>query len=537
MRVREIAKARTTLLHAGTPADRTQLCATLVSNLARDIERLGQQKAAVRADYRRKLERWRTQEVPANVPVCTLPSDLHDSRLYRLTGVFALLCEMALAAWVFYWLEVGWWMGVATALGITFTLHGIFLHVFDNPERPKETIHRLRTRVSLPAIFGFLVALAIGVLARYVRGPLAVILLPAFSFALWLGTLSLVILAASLFTVAHIQSWSARHEKQYRELDGEERVTSAFLDELRAEESRTKPLVEHPPFEAEAPSSFSSTFAGRTMAFLIGGLIALSLLSASGCAAPVKSASVTELSAAAHTGASLNVFVDTSGSCVRPALVEAWNTVRQELPEIVEQHGITEISIWQFDEDGWSPRRLMQIALPAKQTELTSERPVTEWESFANIRQAEEDERRMHTTSAERSYRERLANALVAVDSEQALPKPDHETAHSDIVGLLRRVSQASESVPQYVLVLTDLADTRYRTFPKLPAPQGNVHVLVLLVPAQPKDSVLMLGKPLSGSEQFDMRARQIREAAPWVSVEPYFAHDMLRLLGSVRTH
>src|SRR5437879_6444032 len=234
----EIAKARTALLNAGTTFDRNQLRATLILHLAKDIERLGQKMATVRADYRRKLGGWRTQEVPENIPVCALPSDVHDSRLYRITGVFALLCEMALAAWIFQWLGVGWWMGVATALGITLTLHGIFLHVFDNPERPKEAIHRLRTRVSLPAIFGFLVALAVSVLARYVHGSLAVVLLPAFSFALWLGTLSLVILAASLFTVAHIQGWSARHEKQYRELDNEERASGAFLDQLRAEEDR-----------------------------------------------------------------------------------------------------------------------------------------------------------------------------------------------------------------------------------------------------------------------------------------------------------
>src|SRR5437660_11801923 len=107
-------------------------------------------------------------------------------------------------------------MGVAPALGITLTRHGIFLHLFDNPERPKEAIHRLRTRVSLPAIFGLLVALAVGVLARYVQGQLAVLLLPAFPFALWLGTLSLVILAASLFTVAHIHGCSAPRGQHYR---------------------------------------------------------------------------------------------------------------------------------------------------------------------------------------------------------------------------------------------------------------------------------------------------------------------------------
>src|SRR5207248_11794736 len=318
MKFGEIAKARTALLNAGTTFDRNQLRAALMSHLAKDIETLGQRMATVRADYRRKLERWRTQEVPENVWVSALPSDMHDSWLYRMTGIFALLCEMALAAWIFNWLGVGWWMGVATALGITLTLHGIFLHLFDNPERPKEAIHRLRTRVSLPAIFGFLVALAVGVLARYVQGALAVLLLPAFSFALWLGTLSLVILAASLFTVAHIQGWSARHEREYRELDNEERASGVFLEELRAEGARPEAVASRSPFAAGALSNISSTVGGRVAGLLTGGILALALVSASGCATAVKSANVPEAAVAAGpTAAILHTFVDTSGSCVR----------------------------------------------------------------------------------------------------------------------------------------------------------------------------------------------------------------------------
>ncbi len=123
----------------------------------------------------------------------------------------------------------------------------------------------------------------------------------------------------------------------------------------------------------------------------------------------------------------------------------------------------------------------------------------------------------------------------MALDRESVLPEANHETPQSDIVGLLRRVSQASERAPQYVLILTDLADTRYRNFPKLPPPRGKVRVLVLLVPAQPKDARLTLGKPFAGPEQFDIRAHQLREAAPWITVVPYFAHNLPELLGGLQ--
>src|SRR5437870_5703560 len=263
-------------------------------------------------------------------------------------------------------------MGVATALGITLTLHGIFLHLFDNQERPKEAIHRLRTRVSLPAIFGFLVALAVGVLARYVHGSLAMLLLPAFSFALWLGTMSLLILASSLFTVAHIQGWSARHEREYRELDNEERLSSAFLDELRAERNDAA-------FAAGVSAGSSRAVVERCAGFLTAGILAVALVSASGCTTAMKSASVPRSAVETDpVAASLHVFVDTSGSCVRPALAEAWDTIRQELPELVELYGITRFHIWQFDEDGWSPRRLAEIPLPAKPVMTRVQIPDTE---------------------------------------------------------------------------------------------------------------------------------------------------------------
>jgi hypothetical protein len=321
-------------------------------------------------------------------------------------------------------------------------------------------------------------------------------------------------------------------------LDNEERASSAFLDELRAEEQRTEALIGQPP--TGATPGFSSTVAGRVVGFLVGGTLALAVISGSGCATAMKSASLPNTAVTADTSAAaLHIFVDTSGSCVPPALAEAWSTIRRELPELVEQHGIMQIDIWQFDEDGWSPRRVREIPLPAMEVSAPAARvPGTEWESFANIRaavhDAQEQERRAEAIVAQQRYRESIASALGALDREDVLPEADHEAARSDIVGLLRRASQASERAPQYVLILTDLADTHYRTFPKLAPPQGKVRVLVLLVPAQPKDARMTLGNPLAGPEQFDIRVRQLREAAPWITVAPYFAHNLPELLGSL---
>ena len=84
---------------------------------------------------------------------------------------------------------------------------------------------------------------------------------------------------------------------------------------------------------------------------------------------------------------------------------------------------------------------------------------------------------------------------------------------------------------PQYVIVLTDMADTRRKVWPKIASPKNEVHALALVVPAQANDAALTLGKPLSGPEQFEARKRQLDDAAPWVTLAPYFARNIEELL------
>ena len=82
------------------------------------------------------------------------------------------------------------------------------------------------------------------------------------------------------------------------------------------------------------------------------------------------------------------------------------------------------------------------------------------------------------------------------------------------------------ENRAQYILVLTDLADTKRKTLPQFSAPHGEVHVLILVIPADRQDTILTLGKPLSASEQFEARLPQLHDMAPWALAAPYFAHN-----------
>src|SRR5206468_2633794 len=177
MHYHEIEKARRRLRHAGTVEDRAQFRQSMIARLHDDIEVLGHRKDAVQQDFRKRLATWETRTVPEQAPVLANPTDAHDSRLYRLTGV---------------------------------------------------------------------IAVAGGALARYVTGKMAYVLLPLFSFSLWLGTLSLIVLAASLFTIAHLRGWALRHEKQFRGIDDACRASKAFLDQLETEERQSNPSENKP---------------------------------------------------------------------------------------------------------------------------------------------------------------------------------------------------------------------------------------------------------------------------------------------------
>jgi hypothetical protein len=533
MTERGIEKCRLALVHAGTTADRDQLRARTLAQLANDVQSLKESKHAIRADFRRQFERWRTEEAPPDAPVAAVPSDVQDVRVYRLTAVFALLCEVGLAAWIFWRLGVSWWLGVLTAIGITFTLHGVLLHLFHNPERPKETVYRIKRYVSTPAALGLLMALGAAMLARYVHGALALALLPVFSLSLWLGTMSLLMLAASLFTLAHLWGWSARHAEHYRRVDAEERASTDFLGELESRGDREAKPVPSP----AKPDSKVIDGLGITAAMML--LVAF-LGSNTACTRPVTMAAEQNDQATVVAeqvrATPLHIYIDASGSCVRTALEEAWNNLRADLPAIMERFRITQLAIWHFDEDGWSPRRIVEVSLPALMIPARPVENAGEWNSFANIRTAveaaaREESDRLRKTARDR-YRAALGQSLLHFQSQEVLPAADHKTACTDVVGLLARLSEPGEAGRQFAIVITDLADTRHHELPVIGAPAGEVQALVLFAPAQPKDAALAFGKPLSGSEQFEARAGELRRAAPWMKIAPHFQKNIARLFA-----
>jgi len=188
---------------------------------------------ALAKEFRRTLAIWSTQAVPEDVVPFSILTDIHNSWLYCVAGLSAGGGEAGLAWLIFEHLKVWGGYGAITAVLVTFLLHGAFHFIFHNDVRPKRGVYLIRKYVVSASVVLFFAAFATSALARYVSDPNTLIgLLPFFSIALWSGTLSLLVLAAGLFTVFHILRWSRRFDSAYRVADAEKRASEAFLEEL-----------------------------------------------------------------------------------------------------------------------------------------------------------------------------------------------------------------------------------------------------------------------------------------------------------------
>jgi hypothetical protein len=219
---------------------------------------------------------------------------------------------------------------------------------------------------------------------------------------------------------------------------------------------------------------------------------------------------------------------------VREALEEGWTNLRAELPAIIEIHDVRRMTVWRFDEDGWSPSQIEQLSLPALESPARTETNAGEWDSFSNLRDAmrESQERdwRAKRDSVLGPYRATLTEALSPLDSSAVLPDKKQKSHRTDIVGLLRRIALQREPGTRFAIVLTDLIDSWQRELPHFDPPEGEVRTLILHVPAQPKDVAFAFGRALPASEQFELHSQIVREKVPWVVIAPYFTRDLGRL-------
>lgn len=236
----QIAGERRRIAHAGSPADRRGCVAAAILHIAACNERFQGEAQASSQAFRRFLAAWLTEDVPSSAQPFAIQNDIHRARLYLVAALLTGLGECGLAAWIFAHWQVPWWIGAVTAVIVTVVLHGAFHVLAYEEQRPRRALYLIKRYAVAPASLTFFVAFAVFALARYTYDPsFVLILLPAFSIGLWLGTLSLLVLSAGLFTIAHILNWSRRTALEFWAIKRHIQENENFLRELRSADSST----------------------------------------------------------------------------------------------------------------------------------------------------------------------------------------------------------------------------------------------------------------------------------------------------------
>lgn len=520
MNHKELARAAVQLDDAGTPADRYALRTSLADRLRGDLTLHTARLRALEADHRRFLSSWTTEHVSVGTIPTRLPEDVHALRRYLVGGLVALTAEALLAAWIFALRGVLPLFGILAAVCITLVFDRALelLLIAKNP-RPKEALRTLKRWLVLPAFLTFLLAAAFLALARYVEGGLALLLLPLFTGALWAATMALLLLAAALFCAAHLYGTTLRQEEEYTALDREARHNLTFLRELEREDQLVE--VGTIPLDGNGRGSRSSFQTSRGIHAIL--LLLTALGSLAGCR-PAQGSVGTRTVTARSESARCDIVFDLSGSVV--GLDQAWTHVRAELLAIITAAHCGELTISGFDVDGWALRPLAPpLLLPVRRT--ASEAQLGEWGVFSNVHDAAQVEENRQFTAA-------LVESLCALDSSTVVPDEIPDAKGSDVVGVLQRFAALQDREPRVVLLVTDLADSHHRTLPAIPPPASPVRLVVLLAPAKPRDAKLTMGRELSGADQYLDRSAQLRRAAPWITVVPYFTEGLAEIIAAV---
>jgi hypothetical protein len=369
-----------------------------------------------------------------------------------------------------------------------------------------------------------------------VTGELALLLLPVFGVSLWTTTLSLLLMGAALFAAAHVVDWSHKLYQDYAALDSEQLnlrlLREEFLDGFSA------PASEMTVQSAPAVDSSDSTPTRRL--FPLGRVATILLLAG---LASLSSSCTTSSPIASPAGGGpeysrvegqperdLEIFLDDSKS---PADVagSALRNLVEHLPELAEKWGITQLRFYTFGCDGWLAKEKLSTSLPQLKLPVHQQTDAGELRGLKNIqvaiakhRQAQADQ---EETKAREAYRRQVKRALAAVKGDLLAPSDSPEPPCTDLRGVLRRIARTSSARPRLVVLITDGVESCSSSIHPVTKPEGDVRLVIILVPERPEDGAAKKGR--RGSDQFTARSAQLSAAVPWAKVLPHFT-DLSRI-------
>jgi hypothetical protein len=209
----------------------------------------------------------------------------------------------------------------------------------------------------------------------------------------------------------------------------------------------------------------------------------------------------------------VSVDIDATDSLIAQERTAAVDAVSSALRPIAFRWA-EQLRFSAFTKDAWTAAPFYKRNLPVFREPAKSTAEVNKIDTLFKRQVLSKQERASleyenHFNAELETYDHRLAKALAEARMNLILPPPVRETCTS-FWDLLVRYSETT--VPTRAISITDGVDTCRRATQPIPAPRGDVHVVVILVSTRGERY------PAQG---FEDRKREVLKVAAWVTVVP----------------
>lgn len=515
--------------------------------------------------FLRRLEFWRDDLLPVyNGQPFVIPEDRQRAKKYFWGAVFVLAVESVVGTLIAY--KNGWHpvSGTFIAVSMGMILDAAFLLVCWRVKRPRAALDKLRRYFLHPSLIVLGLALPIFFLGRMSRGAMAVSLVYLITVSLWVGTLSLLVLGATLLACAYLYNWTHRDRAEFDDVIDIQTALRVTLDkalrELAARGVNPNPLLDRLRQDLQAhnlqgsgitqpgaPSKHPSLVnnAAATMVKLLPALVLAVIMSNASCtqsgsnlpisapagSSPAKESNLPmtpvdlslEVPPETGSGRDMIIGIDGTGSPHKEAVKLLVNGFRKEAPRIIASQGIQTLKAWEFNENGRVPRLRADIELPKFTRPQFSKEDAGDAGIMPNIEEGiNENNKNYENQKLRASLTEYVGNinkSLTELTEDKLMPSSAAQAPCTDLNGFLSFLSTLSGDRPRTALLFTDGAENCAEEIESISLPR-DLTLIIMLLPLSPEETHDQNGLDAN----YKQRLKKVAEAVPGATVVAYNA-------------
>lgn len=501
-----------------------------------------------------------------------ISDDEQRAKKFFWGAVASLLIEVVLGTAIASRNGLPLWTGVFIALTLAIVFDALFVLAWLRAKRYREALDKLRRFLLYPAGIIFGIALPIFLLGRMVRGQMAASLATVVSVSLWLSTLSLLVLGATLLACAFIYRWTKRDKADFDEEMAKQTALRVTMDktlrELLSRGVDTDPLVEQLRNELKTrnllgvisnqtsprPAGLLSNAA--TAVKLLPVLLVALALSNSSCTqansdtpnAPVQEQSTQQsgnqqttpvdfpmiVPPANSEEIDLIVGLDGTGSGHPGANEMLARNFKRDDARIFAALGVRNLRIFEFIHNGRVPIERKNIDLPKFIRPQTLKADAGDAGIMNNIEEAVEEDSKAQAgrefRAALTGYANEMSKFLSGLTEDHFMPSSVPEPKCSDINGFLAFLTTSSGERRRAAVLISDGKESCSEGIMTIAIPD-DLTLIIMVLPLSPEEADDAQGIDTKFQERLD----RIKKALPNAFVVPYNADIYKVLLDAVK--